>query len=1122
MSETIVESRKHGVKGQRIPGKPGRFDPSEPMHMTTRRRAKDGVVNDSPSTNGSNHDDHSPRGSLDENRPLSSYSLPSQTSPETPQHMNTADMTTTPAHSLIDTSLIPRPLEITEDASVSSSDGGSAVSPSRKRKRESQSPPSTPIAQVNMAATQESELEEVTAQQQSDPEDAVELINPSQLSDREESYDDADSESEGQPDEEIPVATGSLDMSPAGSAEDSPASSVSQTEEQSTAKPLDAMVDELMPDVGDEVLPEIVDVDDLEDADEQAMTDDDDRPVVRKFGGKRRRAAHHLQGVEMRMRRQLETKKAYRVIARELKAVLAEISQRSLDQVASTVGSYVEAAENQDVKAGLDAALEKRNDLVRAQHKLNMGLLKQSFEIQEQVRRTESQFLIENARDAACDRLQHDFLMAARKAHLQDKPNNNATEDEDEIVPRPKRVAYGFKRGHAIDHVYESRSRQALETERSMKDMQCRLLMRKMLQALPEDDDEVTHPPFAVMDRTPRDAAKARSNEIDTIGMLAAAADEAERIASIPKIRNEDAHGLQLLSDLCVRPSIIVPTVAAPKINVAPEPAVHKTPPRPPPQHVASPQMNAGISVAVSPAAHQFIREREGYEPSMPPPRTPRQSEATFGSPFATPRGQRARASSATHPERPNGPSSIAARPQEPEIRVEQSPARRPAAVHHDRTGFPPSSTPETSRHEPFQPSPHRPIMNSEPAKAKGSTKAQRAKGVTKKSSLDLTNPTPALLEQFDAVERAPADQQRRPEPPTNGHLRSLSYNGPVVVDRPRTPTLAERPSMPHLEPSAIASRSILGTDAPELLRSRATSLSIKDESPASDRPPELRFQQQQPWHQKKTNKAERGGESRRAKGRKKKEIEKVHHQPASGSATHGPRPAQSPSVPFTSIQGGPGPESRPWHVPAPQQPQSRPPPSLMPPPPFAQHYTLPRPPVSSPPHDFHHFHEHQTQGHRNSFPPLTAPPTEYGPPPPRWNGPPPPSPLYAIPQPPHRPYQPPPPGAEQYQPRPPPPPPLFEQQHHQHQRPPMTPPPLSTLITYGPQYGGPPIAPAPAMPDPRLQPPGFRPGPRNHPPAHPPAFAQQRGPEAPRRRTQSDVHLRSSSWRSYEPGGRR
>ncbi|KAK1810167.1 hypothetical protein LTR12_015468 [Friedmanniomyces endolithicus] len=1113
MSETIVESRKHGVKGQRIPGKPGRFDPSEPMHMTTRRRAKDGVVNDSPSTNGSNNDDHSPRGSLDENRPLSSYSLPSQTSPEILQHMNTADMTTTPAHSLTDTGFIPPPLEITEDASVSSSDDGSAVSPSRKRKRESRSPPSTPPAQVNMTATQESELEEITAQQQSDPEDAVELINPSQLSDREESYDDADSESEGQPDEEIAVATGSLDMSPAGSAEDSPASSVSQTEEQSTAKPLDAVVDELMPDVSDEVLPEIVDVDDLDDVDEQAMTDDDDRPVVRKFGG-----------VEMRMRRQLETKKAYRVIARELKAVLAEISQRSLDQVVSSEGSYVEATEFQDVKAGLDAALAKRTALVRAQHKLNMGLLKQSLQMQEQARRTESQLLVENARDSACDRLQHEFLTIARKAQLHEKPNNNATEDEDDIAPRPKRVAYGFKRGDAIDHVYESRSRQALETERSMKDMQCRLLMRKMLQALPEDDDQVTHPPFAVMDRTPRDAAKARSSEIDTIDMLAAAANEAERIASIPKIRNEDAHGLQLLSDLCVRPSIFAPANTAPKALVAPEPAAHKTPPRPPPRLVGSPQMNSGISVAVSPAAHQFIREREGYEPSMPPPRTPRQGEATFGSPFATPRGQRARASSTSHSERPNGSSPIAARPQEPEIQVEQSPVRRSAPVHHDRTGFPPSSTPETSRQAPPQPSPHRPILETDPVKAKSSVKARRTKNVTKRPSVDLKSPTPALPERFDAVERAPADQQRRVELPPNGHLRSLSYNGPVVVDRPRSPTLAERPSMPHLEPSAISSRSILGTSAPELLRSRATSLSIKDESPAGDRPPELRFQQQQPWHQKKTNKAERGGESRRAKGRKKKETEKVVLQPSSGSATLGSRPAHSTAGPFTPVLGGqgPGPEPRPWHVPAPQQPQSRPPPSLMPPPPFAQHYTLPRPPVSSPPHDFHHFHEHQTQGHRNSFPPPTAPPTDYGPPPTRWTGPPPPSPLYAIPQPPHRPYQPPPPGAEQYQPRPPPPPPLFEQQHQQHQRPPMTPPPLSTLIAYGPQYGGPPIAPAPAMPDPRLQPPGFRPRPHNHPPAHPPAFAQQRGPEAPRRRTQSDVHLRSSSWRSYEPGGRR
>ncbi|TKA77052.1 hypothetical protein B0A55_04395 [Friedmanniomyces simplex] len=1029
MSVAAVESRKHGVKGQRIPGRPGRFDPSEPMHMTTRRRAKDGVVNGTPSVNGSNNDDHSPRGSLDETRPLSSYSLPSQASPETPQYTNTADMTTTPAQSFSDTNVLEPPPETAEGASLSPSANQSAPSPSRKRKRDSVSPPSTPNGQVNMITTQEAEVNEDAAQQQSEAEDAVELIDPSQLSDREESYDDADSESEEQLDEEIAAAPGSLDMTPAASAEGSPASSVSQTEELSIMKPLDGTVDELMPDAGDEALPELADIDDLEDGDDQARTDDDGRPVIRKFGGKRRRAAHHLEGVEMRMRRQLETKKAYRTIARELKAVLAEISQRTLDQVVASEGSYVEAAELQSIKAGLNAALEKRNALVRAQHKLNVHLLKQSLHMQERVRRNASQLVIENAQDAACDRLQHDFLTIARKAQLQENQHEYATEDEDDVVPRPKRAAYRFKRGDALDPVYESRSRLAVERERSMKDVQCRLLMRKMLQALPEDDEEVVQPPFAVMDSTTRDAATARSEEANSIGLLAAAANEAERIASIPKVRNEDAHGLQLLSDLCVRPSITALASIAPKPNTAPEPAVHQTPPRPPPQPIASPQMNSGISVAVSPAAHQFLRERERYEPTM--------------------------------------------------------------------TGVP----------------------------------DRRAKRVDERPpSFDFLRPTPTLPERHDAVERAAADQQRRAEPPPNKRLRSLSYNRPLVFDRPRSPNAADRLGMTHPRPSITEPRFISEAGAPESLRSRASSLSVKEEkpsegSPAGEKPPELRFQQQQPWHQKKTNKAERGGESRRAKNKKKKEIEKVHHEPSSGSASNTKGPPHSTVAPLTAFQGGQGPESRPWHVPAPQQPPplSRPP-SLMPPPAFAQHYGLPRLHGSPPDHDPHAY-EHQHQGHRNSFPPPTGPPPGYGPPPPGWNAPPPPSPLYAIPQPPaYRPYQPPPPpGAEQYQTRLPPPPPLFDhqQQKQQQQRPPMTPPlPLSTPLCYGPQYGGPALAPAPAMPDPRLQPPGFRPGPHNHPPA----FAQQRGLEGQqqRRRTQSDVHLRASSWRSYEPGGRR
>jgi len=137
---------------------------------------------------------------------------------------------------------------------------------------------------------------------------------------------------------------------------------------------------------------------------------------------------------------------------------------------------------------------------------------------------------------------------------------------------------------------------------------------------------------------------------------------------------------------------------------------------------------------------------------------------------------------------------------------------------------------------------------------------------------------------------------------------------------------------------------------------------------------------------------------------------------------------------------------------------------------------------------------------HRNSFPSPQGPSQS-------WHSIPR-SPLYAVPQP--QPSEPGPPGVERYQGHhgfvPPPPPP---NPFNHHPSPIIPQPPHSALPGYGPQFGGPALAPASA--DPRHGYPGFRPGPPNHPPA----FAQQRDHEN-RKRTFSDTAIRSSKWKPY------
>ncbi|KAK3068360.1 hypothetical protein LTR53_014150, partial [Teratosphaeriaceae sp. CCFEE 6253] len=373
-----------------------------------------------------------------------------------------------------------------------------------------------------------------------------------------------------------------------------------------------------------------------------------------------------------------------------------------------------------------------------------------------------------------------------------------------------------------------------------------------------------------------------------------------------------------------------------------------------------------------------------------------------------------------------------------------------------------------------------------------------------------------------NAFEMLAPDQHKRPEMKFTDAPWATLHTGPSISGGASSSTGGFRFGMQapvQARPPFDENRT--EPDAGEL-RMRAFSMSARSEqsseSGQSREKPSLdvRFHNQTQAKHPKTNKAERGGESRRAKTRRKKELEKGNAGAASSAVK--PEDAAPPPRNEPFAQAG---SPRPWDVPPPQQPSMQPrpqsimpPPASMPPPAFLPHYLPPRPQGSPtgppPPPEHEHHHQQQLQQHRNSYPPLPSlAPGWSGPP-----GPPPPlrSPLFAIPQRPQPPpppppsYHPPPPGVDQYLGRPPPPPSLY---HQQPQHIPASP------LAYGPQYGGPALAP---MPDPRYNPPGFRPGAHNHPPA----FAQQRGPEGPRKRAQSETHLRSNSWRQYEPNARR
>ncbi|KAI7566443.1 hypothetical protein KC346_g21002, partial [Hortaea werneckii] len=367
MSPTAFSQRNAaGVKGKRVTGKPGRFDPSVPLHMTTRKRARKPSNDLSPSLNGSVWEDESTRSSLDDGRPSSSRSQLSQDSAE----LDVPEISRTAATPDITTSMDPSNAgdESLESPPNSQLPEQYRASPSRKRKRTTDSPP---------APTNGSFLTTTTSQQDASPyevvSDAMDVDIPSHMSEREVS--DESTQTRDQNNDAV-IGVASVDATPIVSEAASPASSVSGDDDTSPQKQTHVEGEETFLTPQENLADDVEDGEDEDDVDEQLQSGDESRPT-RRPGGKRRRAVHPDDKVEMAMRRSLDIRKAYRNTVRDMKAVLAEIAQRQINNLNDNPTCHEESTEHEDVKGDLDEAYEKRCRLIRDQQRFNQQLLEQ-------------------------------------------------------------------------------------------------------------------------------------------------------------------------------------------------------------------------------------------------------------------------------------------------------------------------------------------------------------------------------------------------------------------------------------------------------------------------------------------------------------------------------------------------------------------------------------------------------------------------------------------------------------------------------------------------------------------------------------------------------------------------
>ena len=1096
MSVTSVNTL--GVKGRRQLGRPGRFDPSEPLHMTTRHAARNGRVNGSPSFSGSVDESESRRGSFDDARPATSYSLGSQ-------HLVSGRRSPDPISNDVFDSNMSFDI-LSSEAERNQRSKSKPISPmlhplssSRKRKRSSPLPLVTPSG--SFESLSKPAIEEILDQFDGDERDFTEDIPASQISDPVES--EGSPSSEEQSTREYPGIAQSTEMTPVVSEAVSPASEESNLELATPDKnPEFTMADLELPgetedveegeeladvdDADDVDVDDVdvdVDVDEGDDLDDQPRADGDGRPRRRLAG--RRRADHPNAAVEAMMRRQLRLKSAYRAITRALKPVLSEVAQKTIEDLVKspslhkTVIEYKGTDDSPGIQYLLDAALERRKAQLNAQVKWNKLQLHKTLEAEQGARGFGCDLQIDELKQLQLDSLERNFLMIARRAQMNASGAGDETEDEDgNIVPKLKGMAYRFKRKGALDPKYDSRSRTDLEYRRAVDDLQVRFEMQKMLEEA-DLDEKVERPTgFTVMDSAPREVARARRESIANTKTLADAAVEYERVSRIPVIRNEEAIGLQLLSDLASRPSIRAPIHGrhlpphSRDSSIGQMAAGNMPPPpplRPPIGYGSaafdmSPRSQGSSDRFGPPLPHISSGQGYNYDPVRRESYIP--SRATFLPPLAI---------------KPVGVENHSLKDSPPLYRHSRSESYDPNFNRRETAGY---SNPDRREREERTPDSYwrgppsgqelpRPYSNDRPIFEPPHPPA----GVREKTESRID---PLLLH--------PLQGNRREEPSTN-----LSNTKPPQPDFNKHSNAAEVRS--HSDKPTVERKPDLTVDT-KTSESRKSSMSqsTPDFSPDSGRTNENpRKPRPKGSKNPNTSKAQkdRNGLPKRVWRSYRHDPRKGTPPPENGPAIHRFRlnsieqtPQAPPSWQHCTPPNGPMPPAYaggPFYHPPPTDQYGQPYHLFMPPP-----MSMPPPnyPYGPYPYDYN-----QPYQPRNSFPPSNGPHMHWPPPPqsPPYTGPPGPPNVQA------------PPGNH---------PPDYWQQHrpHSQQGPPMSldpqlqpPPPPPPGSGYSQHFGGPPIA--PANPDHR-----FVYG--TAPPNHPPAFAQQQrqSDEGQRRRAQSDA----------------
>jgi hypothetical protein len=608
-----------GVKGRRIPGRPGRFDPTIPLHMTTRRKAAKSTPDTDMYPDDEYDHDESRRTSFDD----ISVATPNSRFDSEPPAKRQRTVDPSPQRSTM--SLLDQEelsmragkassrlfdvgpdvangsqtssggafatqtdVDVSQDSidphvdneekhdekhapspDVPATEGGSgrdetSIQPDKDQdnetRRENEVANGADVEDEGAGAATdgyaqfgsvETNRQENEAYQSVDESDWTGVVNPLPTARDFESRDTSieSSTSDVQAVRDLPLPEMSTDATPMATRQVSPATTASPAVGDLTparTKPSNTMgltnseddedgeADDVEPatEFQDSMMENI---DDDADVTRYAEYEEDDAPVQkttkRRFAGGRRRAAHSNANVEAALRRQLEIKQFYRQVTRSMKACLGELAQITLDELEAEQQHHAQVTEYESVIAELDEQLARRKQQVLSAQRLNHEQLSQRYEAERDSRQNRCRNFLVDIKEQQLVNLEYNMLQVNRAKLRDEAKAGHETDDEDGVIPRPKRTAYRFKRSNALDLRYDSRSRFTMETERRVDDLQRRNDMWEALQAYAPE--AITT--FTVMDSGAREAAEEHRRNIQITSALADVANEYERMHNMPR-----------------------------------------------------------------------------------------------------------------------------------------------------------------------------------------------------------------------------------------------------------------------------------------------------------------------------------------------------------------------------------------------------------------------------------------------------------------------------------------------------------------------------------------------------------------------------------------------------------